>query len=73
MRETLLSIFLVIAGIFSMGGAYFEWGFFFNYKKVKRLVEVLGKKGARIVYFVLGVILVLVGAVSLITGINLSY
>lgn len=72
MKEFFISLALLLIGIFSIGGSYFNWEFFFNNRKAKRLVNIIGRKGARVFYFVLGLIFVTAGAVSLVTGINIS-
>lgn len=55
------SLFILFGGLFVMAGAYFEWDFFFKHRKAQFMVRVMGKKRARIFYFVFGFIIFLLG------------
>lgn len=41
-------------GLFSVCGAAFDWEFFMNHRKARRLVRLVGRTGARIFYGILG-------------------
>lgn len=53
---------LVAAGLFSICGAAFDWDFFINSRKARFFVSTLGRKGARIFYAVLGLVVLVLGA-----------
>ena len=57
-----LGLILVAAGLFSICGAAFDWDFFINSRKARFFVSILGRTGARIVYAVLGLVIVVLGA-----------
>jgi len=49
-----LGLFLVIAGLFSVTGAVFDWSWFMSARKARLLVTVLTRTGARVFYALLG-------------------
>jgi small neutral amino acid transporter SnatA (MarC family) len=55
-------LIIVAAGLFSICGAAFDWGFFINSHKARLFVMLFGRTGARIVYGLLGMFLVVLGA-----------
>lgn len=55
------NIFIMCAGVFAMAGALNEWEFFFKHRKAQWMVNHLGKNGAKIFYFVLGLVAFLAG------------
>ncbi len=57
-----VGLLLVAAGIFSICGAAFDWDFFINSRKARFFVSILGRTGARIFYVVLGIVIVVIGA-----------
>lgn len=60
-RILILIILLIAGGAFSLLGAIFDWDFFFNSYKARRMVNFIGKTGARIFYVVVGVFLIVFG------------
>ena len=54
----LLWIAIILGGLFSIAGAWFDWEWFMNNSRVRGVVEVLGRRGARVFYAVLGVFLI---------------
>lgn len=60
MNEAFILIFLVVGGIFSILGALYDWDFFFNNRKAQSFVQLFGRKGARIFYFILGTVLLII-------------
>ncbi|MHC5054880.1 MAG: immunity 17 family protein [Planctomycetota bacterium] len=56
---------LVAGGVFSIAGAVFNWEWFMTARKARFIVAIAGRTGARIFYGVLGVALVVIGALAL--------
>lgn len=59
--EQPFGIFFIIAGLFSAVCAVLDWDFFINHHKARFMIKFLGRKGARILYIVLGTLLVVLG------------
>ena len=57
-----VGLILVAAGIFSISGAVLDWDWFINSRKAQFFVAIFGRNGARIFYGILGVFIVVVGA-----------
>ena len=64
----LFGLAAVAAGVFSITCAYKEYGWFMNHRKAKFMCKVLGRKGARIFYMVLGSAIALGGVLVLLVG-----
>lgn len=60
--------FLLVGGLFSILGGWMDWDFFMENRKAKRLVALIGRKGARIFYGALGAALVVGGGAMLLIG-----
>jgi len=54
-------IFLVVAGLFTVCGAVFNWDFFMNSFKSRFWVKILGRTNARIFYGILGIAIMVWG------------
>ncbi len=54
-------IILIGIGILSLLAAAFEWKWFFNSRKVQRIVKLLGYKKTRIFYYGLGIFGIIAG------------
>lgn len=65
-KQMFTQIFFMAVGAFSILGAIFQWNFFFNSRKAKRLTGIIGIKGARIFYIVIGLGLFLLGFLDMI-------
>ena len=59
-------ILFIAAGIFCFMGAFLNWGIFFNSGKAAFIVRIFGRKGARIFYMVLGLVIIAVGVMFLV-------
>jgi len=57
-----VGLIFVAAGVFSICGAAFDWDWFINSRKARFFVATLGRNGARIFYGVLGIAVVILGA-----------
>lgn len=51
----LLGPLLILAGAISIGGAVFNWEWFFHNSKTRMVVTLLGQTGARIFYGIFGI------------------
>ncbi len=56
------SILFVFAGLFSIAGAILDWEWFMTSRRAAMFVRLLGRTGARVLYAILGVFLVGLGA-----------
>jgi len=59
-------LILVGAGLFTAAGGAFDWDWFMNSGKARFFVNALTRNGARIMYGVIGVALVVVGVLILL-------
>lgn len=66
-QPTVLAIFLILAGAFSIVGSLQNWDIFFNNFRARIFVQMLGRQGARVFYILLGAAL-LVGGVLLLVN-----
>jgi len=59
-------VILVLAGLFSISGAAFDWNWFMENGKVKFISKILGGRSrARIFYLVLGLVMIIFGFLGL--------
>lgn len=58
-------ILFILAGLFSIAGAVFNWDFYFNARKARTIVNIFGRNGARIFYAVLGLFIIFCGVMVL--------
>ena len=56
------SILFVFAGLFSIAGAILDWEWFMTSRRAAMFVRLLGRTGARVLYALLGLFLVGLGA-----------
>lgn len=54
-------LFLIAAGAFSLLASIFDWNFFFNSRRARRLVSLMGRPAARLFYGVLGLVISIMG------------
>ena len=66
MGNEFVGAFAVLSVIVIILGAIFDWDFFFSHWKARRAVNFFGRNGARILYIVLGVIMIFCGIMMLI-------
>ncbi len=52
------SIIVILIGVFSLAGAVFDWDWFISGRKVRFFVDIFGRKVTRIIYGLLGLILI---------------
>lgn len=65
--EWLYVVIFCLAGIFSLTASVKNWDFFFNNRKARPFVKILGRNGARIFYGVLGAFFIVIGIIFLVT------
>jgi len=60
--EDLIVLIIVFAGgLFSILASVLNWNFFFENRRANIFVKILGRNGARIFYFLLGLFLLFLG------------
>ena len=57
-----IGLLLIAGGAFAICGAIFDWDFFFNNYKARPIVALFGRNGARGFYFLLGMVIIVLGA-----------
>ncbi len=57
----ILAVVVVAFGVFAMIAAIQDWDFFLNARRAGLFVQLFGRRGARVVYFLLGAVLMLAG------------
>lgn len=62
--QVFFSILLLAAGGFSLLGAVNDWDWFFASYKAQRMVNLFGRKGARVVYGLIGAFIILIGIMT---------
>lgn len=55
----------VAVGAFSICGAALDWDWFMNSRRARLFVRVFGRKGARVIYSLVGLTLVILGGLFL--------
>ncbi|MGN1105294.1 MAG: immunity 17 family protein [Huintestinicola sp.] len=60
-------IILFAGGLFSIAGSFFNWDFFFNSRKARPFVKLIGRTGARIFYAILGAFIIFCGIMVLVS------
>ena len=56
-----VGLIFVVAGAFSFAGALFNWDWFMGARKVRFVVSILTRTGARVFYAILGLFLLVLG------------
>jgi small neutral amino acid transporter SnatA (MarC family) len=54
-------LIVIAMGLFSLLGAILDWDWYMNHRKARFIVKILGRKGARIFYAILGLGLIVLG------------
>lgn len=60
-KGLIMGLLFAAGGIFSICGAALNWDWFLESRKARFFVNVFGRNGARVIYAVLGAVLVVVG------------
>ena len=55
-------LLFVFGGLFSIVGAVMDWEWFMNHHKARFISSIFGRSGARIFYVILGLAIIVVGA-----------
>jgi hypothetical protein len=61
MNKTVLAIILVASDVFSIASSFFNWDWYYNHPRARLLVRIFGRMGARVIYAILGVVLIVFG------------
>ena len=67
--EIVLSLLLIACGLFSIFCAYKDFDWFMSHRKARFMVNILGRKGARIFYGALGLAICVGAIVLIVTGV----
>ena len=59
-----IGLIFVATGVLSFMGGIFNWDWFFNTFKARMVVKTFGRYGARIFHCILGLALIVVGALT---------
>jgi len=62
------ALVLLAVGVFVLCGAWFDWNWFMDNYKARRIVSLVGRNGARVFYTVVGLILAFCGLLMLFGG-----
>lgn len=62
----LWGFFFVAAGVFSLCGGVFDWGWFMESRKARFLAAIIGRNGARVFYAGLGGLIAALGALAML-------
>lgn len=57
----IFSVFFIIIGLITVLACVFNWEFFFEHNKAQSLLKKFGRNGARIVYGILGALILVLG------------
>lgn len=60
MEKYLIIAFLAMGGLFCVLASIYNWDFFFNNRRARFFVSLIGRKGARIFYAILGLVLIVI-------------
>ncbi|MCP1182741.1 immunity 17 family protein [Paenibacillus sp. 1781tsa1] len=67
-QPVLIALFAIAAGIFSLLGGINNWDWFMKSFRAGIFVKTIGRQGARVVYGILGVVLIVIGVLLLLIG-----
>ncbi len=59
MEYKLMAVIALVVGLYAIIASALNLEFFFNNKKAERMINLFGRKGARIFYGILGLLLIL--------------
>ena len=62
----LTALFVLLAGLFAIAGGVLNWDWFMTNRRARIFVAVFGRQGARLFYVLLGIIVVVFGALGLL-------
>lgn len=66
MSPRMLAVFCLSSGLFSIAGAWYDWDFFMQHRWTRSVARLLGRGGVRIVYALVGGLLVLLSPLLLL-------
>lgn len=59
-----MALLIIVAGGFSIWGAATDQDFFMNSRKARLWVRLMGRNGARVLYILLGVLIIIMGCTA---------
>jgi hypothetical protein len=67
-QPVLIALLAIAAGIFSLLGGINNWNWFMRSFRAGLFVKTIGRQGARVVYGILGIVLITIGVLLLLIG-----
>lgn len=64
-ENVILGILICLISVYIVAASYFNWDFFFNSRKAGLFVKIFGRKGARIFYGAVGIVIFIMGILSM--------
>lgn len=68
MRFDLLSIILILFGLFTLYGIHFKPDFYWERGRIRRTREIIGDRRTSILYYVVGLLMLVVGIWGMFVG-----
>lgn len=67
-QPVLIALLAIAAGIFSLLGGINNWDWFMRSFRAGLFVNTIGRQGARVVYGILGIVLITIGVLLFLIG-----
>ena len=58
----ILSLFMIVVGVLLIAVSLLNWDWYFSRRRSQRMVDMVGRSGARLIYALVGLALGVVGA-----------
>ncbi|QWX84602.1 immunity 17 family protein [Cellulophaga sp. HaHaR_3_176] len=71
-NDWIFGLVFIASGLFSLIASIKDWNFFFGSIKARLLVSIVGRNGARILFGVLGFVIIIVGILSILGKVDLA-
>jgi hypothetical protein len=59
---------IAAVGLFALAGGLSDWSWFWNNSRARRVTSAVGRRGGRIVYVTIGILLILMGIFAALAG-----
>ncbi len=61
-----MGIVLVLVGVFALYGTFFKPSFYWENRKARRLRNLIGDKATSVVYYIIGMVAVVIGLLGML-------
>ena len=68
----IFGVVFMLIGLFSLIASIKDWNFFFGSLKAKWVVNIIGRNGTRILYGILGIVIIIVGILAILGKVDLA-